>query len=214
MSLTDREIHQSESYRSLLSLSHHGSSWIIFHSRDMDYLECSISALFRNCDILNCCCDSQNLALFSTTKSSSFFSSMTQIGPISPLLCPRKTPVIALSCHLSTTPMKYTNWVEFKINVMELFIHNPGNVPSGVLGDVDSFVTMYNMLRTKREWRFAAQIMTLSSLFISVISSTLNSSRTNTMICGRSTNSSSGWSWKRRPTWHPRNVSCRSVYLS
>ena len=76
---------------------------------------------------------------------------MTQIGPISPLLCPRKTPVIALSCHLSTTPMKYTNWVEFKINVMELFIHNPGNVPSGVLGDVDSFVTMYNMLRTKRE---------------------------------------------------------------
>ncbi|KAK8798187.1 hypothetical protein WA588_003272 [Blastocystis sp. NMH] len=23
--------------------------------------------------------------------------------------------------------MKYTNWVEFKINVMELFIHNPGN---------------------------------------------------------------------------------------
>lgn len=47
--------------------------------------------------------------------------------------------------------MKYTNWVEFKINVMELFIHNPGNVPLGVLGDVDSFVTMYNMLRTKRE---------------------------------------------------------------
>ena len=88
---------------------------------------------------------------FPEVKSSSFFSSMTQIGPISPLLCPRKTPVIALSCHLSTTPMKYTNWVEFKINVMELFIHNPGNVPSGVLGDVDSFVTMYNMLRTKRE---------------------------------------------------------------
>lgn len=47
--------------------------------------------------------------------------------------------------------MKYTNWVEFKINVMELFIHNPGNVSSGVLGDVDSFVTMYNMLRIKRE---------------------------------------------------------------
>ena len=47
--------------------------------------------------------------------------------------------------------MKYTNWVEFKINVMELFIHNPENVPSDALGNVNSFVTMYNTLRTKRE---------------------------------------------------------------
>ena len=47
--------------------------------------------------------------------------------------------------------MKYTNWVEFKINVMELFIHNPENVPSGEWGDEDSSVTMYNTLKTKRE---------------------------------------------------------------
>lgn len=78
-------------------------------------------------------------------------SLVSQKDTISSLHCPRKTAVIACSCHLVTTPMKYTNWVEFKINVMELFIHNPENVPSGELGDEDSSVTMYNTLKTKGE---------------------------------------------------------------
>lgn len=47
--------------------------------------------------------------------------------------------------------MKYHNWVEFKVNAMELFLHNPELVRVLSVRLIFSFATMYNMRSTRRE---------------------------------------------------------------
>lgn len=45
-------------------------------------------------------------------------------------------------CNLISPRMKYTNWVEFKIAAMTLFLHNPEIVDGSLYGLVFSSVTM------------------------------------------------------------------------
>ena len=54
----------------------------------------------------------------------------------------------AFSERFVNSTMKYTNWIEFKINAMELFLHNPEIVVISFFLLLDSSVTMFNMLIT------------------------------------------------------------------
>ena len=61
-------------------------------------------------------------------------SSQVEIRPDSgiPVPATKRISILILPQSQRIAPMKYSNWAEFKINAMELFLHNPEIVGGGL----------------------------------------------------------------------------------